>query len=223
MKKILVAATVLAGAMTMNAASAAPAISAEVGTTGFGLHLTLPVAAKINTRIGFNAFSYDTSDTVDDVDYDAKLKLNTIDALLDYYPFSSGMRLTGGIVYNNSKIDITARSNSNQTYTFNDRVYIANQVGEVDGRIDFRKTAPYLGFGWGNALGTQRGWSFTSDFGVLFQGSPRTSLTSRNCTIDATLCSQLATDLAEENRQLQDDADSFRFYPVVRVGVSYRF
>lgn len=224
MKTILFATAALAGALAASTASAAPAVSAEVGTTGLGLHLTLPVSANLNSRIGFNAFNYDTSGNTDDAEYDAKLKLNTIDALLDYYPMAgSGMRLTGGLVYNNSKIDITARSNDSSTYTFNGNTYLASQVGEVDGRIDFRKVAPYLGFGWGNALGSKGGWSFTSDFGVMFQGSPNTSLTSRDCTLGAELCNRLVGDLEQENRELQDDADSFRFYPVIRVGISYRF
>lgn len=224
MKKLVFATTALASALAMNSTSAAPAISAEIGTTGLGLHLTLPVSANLNSRIGFNAFNYDTSSSTDDAEYDAKLKLNTIDALLDYYPMTGrGLRLTGGLIYNNNKIDITARPANSSTYTFNGTLYNANQVGEVDGRIDFRKVAPYLGLGWGNAPGSMSGWSFTSDFGVMFQGSPNTSLTSRNCALGTTLCNQLFNDLEAENRELQDDADSFRFYPVIRIGISYRF
>lgn len=224
MKNLILATTALAGALAMSTATAAPAISAEVGTTGLGLHLTLPVSANLNSRIGFNVFSFDTSRSTDDAEYDAKLKLNTIDALLDYHPMTgSGLRLTGGLVYNNNRIDVTARPTGSSTYTFNGNLYNASQVGEVDGRIDFRKVAPYLGFGWGNAPGSRSGWSFTSDFGVMFQGSPNTSLTNRNCTLDVALCNRLAGDLEAENRELQDDADSFRFYPVVRIGVSYRF
>lgn len=224
MKTILFASAALASALAMNTASAAAAVSASVGTTGFGLHLTVPVAPSINSRVGFNTFSYDTSDSTNDFNYDAKLKLNTFDALLDYYPMAgSSLRLTGGVVYNNNKVDITARPSSTASYTFNGTTYSAAGAGEVDGRIDFRKTAPYLGIGWGNALTSQYGWSFSSDFGVLFQGSPRTSLSSRNCTLGSLLCDQLASDLAAENRTLQDDADAFRFYPVIRVSVSYRF
>lgn len=224
MKNIFFATAALAVALAMNTASAAPAVSAEVGTTGLGLHLTLPVSASLNSRIGFNVFRYETSSSTDDAQYDAKLKLNTIDALLDYYPMTgNGLRLTTGLIYNNNKIDIVARPTRSSTYTFNGNTYVASQAGEVDGRIDFRKIAPYLGFGWGNALESMSGWRFTSDFGVMFQGSPNTSLSSRNCTLDAALCNRLAGDLEAENRELQDDADAFRFYPVIRVGVSYRF
>lgn len=219
------AVAAVSATLLMNSAFAANAgISAEVGTTGLGLRLTLPVAERLNARIGFGALSYSGSRTVDDVEYDAKLKLNTIDAVLDFYPVAqSGFRVTGGVAYNGNKLDVTARSTSNNEYVFNGTTYNAALAGEVDGRVDFRKTAPYLGIGWGNAAREGTGWSFTSDFGVLFQGSARTSLASRDCQLGTALCTQLAGDLQAENEELRDKADSFRFFPVVRIGVSYRF
>jgi hypothetical protein len=223
-QKLLLVVT-LFGAMSAGQAFAVDAgIAAEAGTTGLGLRLTLPVTERINARIGFGALSYSDSRNIDDVEYDAKLKLNTIDALLDFYPVAqSGFRVTGGVAYNGNEVDVTARPNSNANYVFNNVSYNAALAGTVDGRVDFRKTAPYLGIGWGNAIEQGAGWKFTSDLGVLFQGSPRTSLTSNNCQFGAALCAQLAGDLAAENAELRDKADSFKYFPVVRIGVSYRF
>lgn len=210
-----------ASAATAHAASAA--VAAEVGTTGLGLHLTLPVAERINARIGFGALSLSDTRNIDDVEYDVDLKLNTVNALLDFYPMAqSSFRVTAGLAYNGNELDVTARP-TNSTYVFNGQTYDASLAGTVDGRIDFRSTAPYLGIGWGNALDQRSRWKFTSDFGVLFQGSPRTSLASNNCQLGAVLCNQLAGDLAAENEELRDKADSFKFFPVIRVGISYSF
>ena len=39
---------------------------------------------------------------------------------------------------------------------------------QVDGRIDFKKFAPYVGLGWGNAVAPAKpGWGFTADLGVM--------------------------------------------------------
>jgi hypothetical protein len=186
-----------------------------------GVHLSVPVQPNVNARFGVNAMNYSYSDNTSDVDYDFKLKLQTFDALLDWFPAGGGFRLSGGVVYNGNKVDARARSNSTGSYTFNGRTYTAADAGTVNGRIDFRKAAPYLGIGWGNALAKDKGWGFSADLGVLFQGAPRTSMTSSGCTLPD--CSQLQSDITAENRKLNDEVDSFKAYPVIRFGVSYKF
>jgi hypothetical protein len=197
------------------------AATVDLGTTGLGLHLTTPLAAKLNGRIGLNIANTSYEGSTSDMDYDFKLKLKTVDALLDYHPFDSSFRLTGGVVYNGNKIDARAKP-SGGTYTINNVPYNAATVGDLSSKIDFRKAAPYLGIGWGNAV-KQAGWSFGTDLGVMFQGTPKTQLASTNCTALPILCSRLASDVAAENVKLGEEVKDFKLYPVIRVGVSYRF
>jgi hypothetical protein len=37
------------------------------------------------------------------------------------------------------------------------------------------------------------------------------------------VCSQLASDVAAENVKLGEEVKDFKLYPVIRMGVSYRF
>ena len=213
----------LAAAHTAHAAAAAEvAATADIGTTGFGLHLSTPLATNLNARFGINVANYSYDGDTSDVDYDFKLKLATADALLDWHPFDGSFRISGGVVYNANKIDARARPNAAGSYDINGTVYSAASVGRLDGRIDFRKAAPYLGIGWGNAV-KQSGWSVGLDLGVTFQGSPKTALASNGCTASAGTCAQLARDVAAENVRLADEVDDFKLYPVIRAGVSYRF
>ncbi|MEN3294450.1 MAG: hypothetical protein V7642_3703 [Burkholderiales bacterium] len=221
MKKGFIAVGLMAGFFAAGVAQAEVAVTGDLGTTGVGVHLSVPVQPNVNARFGVNAMNYSYSDNTSDVDYDFKLKLQTFDALLDWFPAGGGFRLSGGVVYNGNKVDARARSNSTGSYTFNGRTYTAADAGTVNGRIDFRKAAPYLGIGWGNALAKDKGWGFSADLGVLFQGAPRTSMTSSGCTLPD--CSQLQSDIAAENRKLNDEVDSFKAYPVIRFGVSYKF
>ena len=217
-------ALALAAAMLVaNSAQADVGVSADIGTTGFGLHLSAPLQENLNARIGVNYLHYSYNGNTSDVDYDFKLKLTSLEALLDWFPTQSQFRVSAGLVYNGNKIDATGKSNNNGTYTLNGNTYNASNAGRLDGKVDFRKVAPYLGIGWGNALANDKGWGFTSDLGVLFQGAPKTSLTNSGCTFSSIQCAQLATDVAAENVKLRDKADSFKFYPVVRIGVSYKF
>ena len=197
------------------------AATVDLGTTGLGLHLTTPLAAKLNGRIGVNIANTSYEGSTSDLDYDFKLKLKTVDALLDYHPFDSAFRLSGGVVYNGNKIDARAKP-SGGTYTINNVPYNAATVGDLSSKIDFRKAAPYLGIGWGNAV-KDAGWSFGTDLGIMFQGTPKTQLASNNCTALPILCSRLASDVAAENVKLGEEVKDFKFYPVIRVGISYRF
>jgi hypothetical protein len=222
MKLIKCVSALLVALASANAAHAADlAATVDLGTTGLGLHLTAPLAAQLNARVGLNYASYSYDGNTSDVDYDFKLKLATVDALLDYHPFASGFRVSGGVVYNGNKIEANAKP-KNGSYTLNGRAYPSALVGTLDGNVDFRKAAPYLGIGWGNAV-QATGWGFGMDLGVTFQGSPKTSLTNSGCTAPALVCAQLARDVAAENAKLADEVKDFKLYPVVRVGVSYRF
>lgn len=221
--RLIAAGLVVASVMSISAQAADLGLTGDIGTTGFGLHLSTPLQQNMNTRFGLNYAKYKYSTSTSNVNYDFNLKLNTFDALLDYFPSENEFRVSGGLVYNNNKIDATGLPTASGTYTINGNVYTAANAGQVNGNIDFRKVAPYLGVGWGNAVRKQSGWGFSADVGILFQGSANTSLTNSGCTADAITCAQLGTDVAAENARLSDKADNLRLYPVVRVGASYKF
>lgn len=223
MKKTSIGLGILLALSTMGVAQADTGITASLGTTGAGLHISLPVMSKMNVRFGVNGLSHSQDGNTDDVDYDFKLKLSTVDALLDYFPMDGAFRLSGGISYNGNKIEVNGRPSAAGTYTLNDHVYPAAAVGSLNGQVDFRNVAPYLGIGWGNAVAKDKGWGLSSDIGVLFQGSPKTALTNQGCTAPTAVCGQIAADVAAENRALADETSDFKAYPVVRIGVSYKF
>lgn len=221
MKKSSLAALLLT-LSSLGAAHASPGLTVSAGTTGAGLHLSMPVNSALNARVGVNGLSVSRDGNTDDVDYDFKLKMATADLLLDYFPMNGAFRITAGAVYNGSKIEVSGRPTAG-TYTLNGHVYPASAVGSLNGQVDFRKVAPYLGIGWGNAAAENKGWGMSTDFGVLFQGAPKTELSNQGCTAGATVCGQIASDIAAENNALKDDTDSFKAYPVIRFGISYRF
>jgi hypothetical protein len=223
MKAFLSAALVAASILPLAAQAAGYGITASVGTTGIGVHVSTALQPKLTARIGGNFFELSHDFSTNDVNYDAKMKLRTVDALLDYFPTASAFRVSAGLVWNGNRFDATGQPTSIGTFTLNGNTYTTAQVGSVSGKVDFRSIAPYLGIGWGNAVGTPKGWSLAADLGVMFQGRPRSNLASSGCSASAVVCAQLATDIAAENQQLQDKLKNFQYYPVVRVGAQYRF
>src|SRR3569833_2221408 len=170
MKKSLFALAIL-GAFTASAAQAADSgATAELGTTGIGAHIVVPVNEQLNARFGINALNYNYSTTANSTDYDFKLRLQTFDALLDYYPAAAGsFRVTGGLAYNNNKIDGTAKQRAGGTYTFNGTTYSSASAGAVSGTVEFNKVAPYHGIGKGNAVAKNKGCHiYTSEAEEIF-------------------------------------------------------
>ena len=60
----------------------------------------------------------------------------------------------------------------------------------------------------------------TFDLGVVFQGPPRVSLTA---TGTASSNQTFQNDLRMEQTSLQEDLNVFKHYPVVALGISYKF
>jgi hypothetical protein len=220
----LPAALLLAGA-----AQAQVGVTADLGTTGAGFHLVVPMESTLNGRFGVNYAKYDFDRTSNGVDYAMKGKLQTFDLLFDWYlREGSPFHLTAGLVYNGNRFDATAKASQAGNFTLNGTAYSATDVGHLRGRISYRKAAPYLGIGWGNALKANSSrdagrWSFSTDLGLFYQGKPNVDLTSTDCTTSQQVCNALAKDVAAERLRLQDDADSLKVYPVLRASVNYRF
>jgi hypothetical protein len=215
----LACALLLAGA-----AQAQVGITADLGSTGAGFHLVVPMETYLNGRFGVNGFQHDFDRTTNGVDYAIKGKLQTIDVLFDWYlREGSPFHLTAGLVYNGNRFDATAKASQLGKLTLNGTTYTAADVGILSGRIDYRKAAPYLGIGWGNALSGNGRWTFNSDLGVFYQGKPNVQLGNSGCTASQALCDALAEDVAAERLRLADDTDSLKVYPVLRASLNYRF
>jgi hypothetical protein len=219
------AALVLAaGLLSVAAAQADVGVTADLGTTGAGVHLVVPMETYLNGRFGINYLKHDFNKTSGTINYDVKGKLQTFDALFDWYlREGSTFHLTGGVVYNGSKFDAKANPNALGKFTIHGMEYNAADVGLLTGRIDFRKASPYLGFGWGNALAPAKQWNVNADIGAFYQGAPNVKLVSIGCTTSNLVCNTVATDVAAERARLAADASTFKFYPVLRASVSYRF
>lgn len=224
-----IATAVAIGGWAGAAAAATPALTADLGTTGIGIHVTVPIAPDygLEARIGANYLrGYKFNKNTAQVAYDFRASLRTVDALLDWHPMHNGLRITGGLIYNNNVITGVGVPSRITTFSFENGSYSTSQIGRLNGRIDFDSVAPYLGIGW-SLPDSGRGWSASSDLGVMYQGSPKTSLAFGGCSLPGTGCALVANALtpllAAETKRVDDELRTYRFFPVLRVGVSYRF
>jgi hypothetical protein len=196
---------------------------ASIGTTGLGLHASILLETDINARLGVNYMKLSTIMQDTDGDTNVDTALNTLDALLDWFPHKNAFHLTGGLVYNGNKIDTVTRLNG-VTYkgtTFS--LPLGTSLGEVDGKFNVGNIiSPYIGIGWGNVLTHTSGWGITSDIGLLFHGKPQITLSSNGCTAGPA-CVALVAKVANEETRLNDEYAGKIVYPVARIGASYKF
>lgn len=218
----VVALTMLIGLAPNDARAINTEIDVKIGTLGTGLEFAHAFTDSAGIRLGFNSWNYSKATTENGVDYDAKLKLRSFQFLGEWYPFGGVFRFDLGLVSNGNKFDLTAKPSAGGTYTFNGVPYSAAQVGSAAGHVNFKKLAPYLGIGWGTPAGS--GFTLTADVGVLFQGKPRSTL-SVVCgsSLNASQCQSLTDDVTAEQAKLDESLKNFKYYPVLSIGVGYKF
>lgn len=219
------AAAFMVAALPFSAHADDLAVSGKLGTLGFGVELTKPFSDSITGRVGINGLNYSREWTSSSVKYDFNLELQTLSALADWYPWQGTFRTTAGLVYNNNKAALDAKPNGG-SYTIEGRSYTAAEVGSLKGEMTFDKVAPYIGIGWGNPAEKAKTWGFVADIGVLYQNTPSVSLnvTCGTAAPEGTAtCTNLKNDVAAQKNKLDSDLNDFKWYPVVSIGLSYKF
>jgi hypothetical protein len=210
--KIFVAVAMAATAFSAQAAG----VGVKAGTTGIGADVGMNLAPTLDARIGYSYFSWKTH-YKSDVNYDAKLRLSNLNALLDFSPFPGAFRFSGGLIANGNKADLNSTGN---TFQVNGTTYNSNNVS-LNGTVKSgRSIAPYFGIGYGNVA--RAGVNFYFDLGIMFMGSPKVSLSS-SCNLSAAQCAQLRNDLNAEQGRIEDDLKKYRYFPVANIGLTIGF
>ena len=193
-------------------------VTVSAGTLGIGVEFahTLPVA-NLTGRVAWNGFNYDYDDSIDGIDYELGLELSSVTALVDWRPWGKAMHLTAGVVFNGNEIGAT--SAAAQSYEIGGQTFTADQVGTLRGNVSFDDdVVPYFGLGWNIPVAPKTALSL--EMGVVFQGSPKLSLSADGALADDPL---FQAELAAEEAEFQDDISNLEYYPVIALGVQRRF
>jgi len=221
MRKLFVAAAVLPLLAFPGAAPADTSLGLRGGTLGGGVELSHAFGQRTGVRLNADGYSFKQTDTHDNIDYDMKLKLQTVSLLGDWFPFANNFRISAGAVLNGNKITMKGQPTGG-FFTINGTQYNTAQVGSLDAAVDFNKAAPYFGIGYGRAINS--GLSLIFDLGVMFQGSPKSKI-DVTCGPLATpaQCAQARSDAQAEQSRLDESLHSYKYYPVISLGLAYTF
>ncbi len=207
-------------------------ISIKASTLGAGLELDYALTDRFSIRLQGNSFAYDDTFEEDDIDYSGEIDFSTLGLLLDWHTFGGSFRLTAGFFSNGNELNGVASGEGD--YEIGDRIYRSSPSDPVRARLAAElgsSTAPYFGFGWGNSPKNDRGLMFSFDIGVLASGSPEVTLdVSGTATdlitgfsVDMAIDPTVQAEVEREIAALEDDISEFDPYPVVSLGIGFRF
>jgi hypothetical protein len=217
MKRLVVA--VLAGLATLyGPLAAADEVYGQIGTEGLGIGYGHGLGSLANVRAEFNGFAFSHSFSSGDLQYSGTATLAHGGLYGDFFPAPTVVpfRFTAGVLIGGDNVSANATSPSG-TYTFNGVPY--STLGEsIHAKATFPAVRPYLGIGFGHSPLATKGFSLFCDAGVAY-GRPHVDF-----DVPANIVAEAGqANVDAEKQSLQNTADRLRFYPVVKVGVTYHF
>ena len=210
-------------------------IGAKVSTLGVGVEGGMSVTRHSNARVGFNFFNYSRTFNKRGIAYDGTLDLRSLQFTYDQY-LIGGLHVSPSLLaYNGTQIDASAGVPAGQSFSLGGTRYFSGAANAIAGTatMSVRKVAPAVFVGMGNIVPRSgRHLGFNVEAGVVFQGSPTTKLNlgGTACVVNPTTgCLNAGTDptvqanVQNEQAKLNNDLEPFKYYPVLSVGLSWKF
>lgn len=213
-------------------------VAVRASTLGLGVDAAVRLHRRLNARVGLNRFSYSRhfEDTDSNITYTGTLSLQSVAAYLDWFPFGGGFHISPGLtISNRNEVGLNATIPAGETVSVDDVDYLSTASNPIRtvGAITVASTRPVISLGWGNLVPRTRRFSVPFELGVVFQGTPtgRLNFTGTACALNGQNCRDMATDptilghVRNEEARLNDDLGlgALRFYPVLSLGVAFRF
>jgi len=190
-------------------------IYAGIGLPGLIVGYAHPVSTDFTLRGDFATLGQRSKTTNEEgIDYQAKLKANRAALLADWF-VAGGFRLTGGVTFNQMKIDLLAQG-AGRTINLGGTNYTLGADDQLRVKIEFPRTTPYFGIGYGHQR--SEGLGFTFDLGASF-GKAKITETHTGTVLSNASQADIDRELAE----LRDGVGKVRFIPQLSIGMAVRF
>ena len=197
---------------------------AGLGTTGLLVGMGQTYSPAFGSRLEFAGLpGLDHNVTEAGIDYRGELTMRRAGAALDWHPFKNGFRLSLGLSWVKAQADLTARAMPGTPFSVGNASVTLGPTDGLSAKVELPRAMPYLGLGWGQDMA--RGWSIHADLGALI-GKPRVS-----GSLSASLRDKIQllpdrdpeVELNNELQQIRDQVSRPGVYPVVQLGLSYRW
>jgi hypothetical protein len=194
-------------------------LSVTAATQGVGLDVKFAPTPQFAVRVGASILPisgggvYKVRSEPTDVDFDVNFA--NAHLMFDWHPFlketglSRKVVVTAGAGYFwEAKGDVVVSYRG--TYKYGDILIPSSDLGQLYGSVEWKKVAPYLGFGFENVFPSKK---FNVGFavGTYYLGEPDATLTGTN----------YLSQNSSNSEQLQKNMSYYRFMPVLQVNLNF--
>lgn len=219
------------------------AVSAEIGTLGYGANVAWGVNDKTDLVVGWNGLSYDDkveldgnddsnlinkalNDELDGFkgDLDVKLDMNNPYVGVRLRPWANAFAVSTGVIYNDNelKAHLTPKSGSTN-FSINGKEYVIPTTATKDSYVNLEvehknDLAPYLTLGFHPSITDKFG--LFGEVGAAYAGKLKTNVTANK--IYNTAGQDATADAIKQAEKELKDLD-LEWMPIVKLGATYRF
>lgn len=211
-------------ATAQNTGAAGGGVYAGMGTTGLVVGYGHTYSPAFGSRLEAAGWSnINRNLTEGGIDYRGSLRMRRAGAALDWHPFANGFRLSAGLSWVDANVNLDANAVTGSTIAVGNAPAVPLDASDgLTARVELPRTMPYLGLGWGQSFA--RGWTVHADLGALLGKAKVTGSLTPSLRDKITLAGfNPDTELDRELQQVRDGVDKASLYPVLQLGVSYRW
>jgi hypothetical protein len=143
-----------------------------------------------------------------------------LSARLGMHAADSGFQISGGLVWDNNVVETVGRQKRGTPFISHDAVQSSVQAETRKPEVNIDGFAPFAGIGWGNPFGKDKRWGLIFCLGFVYQDPPDPALSVGVSPASSPI---FPSDPANENGLLEEARADSDFYPVIAVGITYRF
>lgn len=208
------------------------AVSAEIGSLGYGANVAWALNDKTELQAGWaggdvaDLFGGDFD--AGDVNYDVDADFSNPYLGVQLRPAANWFTMGAGIIVPDNDIDVTANAEGG-FFKLDGQQYNSTAVGNLEGSLEHRnKLAPYGTIGFRPNIGNN--WGVFGEIGAAYMGKTTATVNAAdpdsvvNYT-DANNVGQVTTagEVAKIAEQELEDKDWLEWFPIVKLGATYRF
>jgi hypothetical protein len=207
----------------------------KASTLGVGGDVGMSITRLANVRVGFNGLNFSKTFSADGIHYDGTLQFRSAETLVDFTPLGDWFHVSPGLLfYNANKITATGTVPGGRNFDLGGVSFRSSPANPIHGtgRLTVNKTAPMVMFGFGNPIPHHHRFTIFHDFGIVFQGQPKTTLNLAGTACDpatglacvnAATSPIVQTQVQAEQTKINKDTSIVKFYPVATLGIGIRF
>jgi len=193
-------------------------VAIKGSTMGLGGDVVFQFHERMDARLGFDYLQYSTQKdfSESDITYlaDITAKTGSVTALYDFYILKY-IFVAAGFGLNNFNINATGKAING--YPYGDIVIAADKIGDFEFDIaPSMRISPYLGVGFGRALGKDSKLGFGFELGSYYQGSPDLTIVTTG------LISPTSNPDHGQEKLFESQISQYYLYPIVKFSLSYK-